>query len=868
MKNKFILVMYTSIRRRKRTIRRVSIVAFFASFFVLLTLLYQDNMDLYQNRANQLKYGEWFLSETTNGEESAEYLRECSYFDGYGFMQKGPLIDQTSCYIGWADQRIQDVGHMSLLEGTMPQADDEIAMELDVLAELGLGSNLNQQITLSLRTSDGEKITKVYRLTGILANYTLFWANGSQLPSALVTQSEFESYDTITNNIYMYLLKDQVVLNNKGKYVEELSNMIQEQLIYNGNIEKTSVWGNQVSYQQIIIILLLISISALVYMYISYINGRRKEYYRFRCLGVSMNQLRGFMIFEGLYACIPGIIAGLICGILGSFGFGLLFQRTYRTEFLIFIKLSSVLLSSISVIAAAIFPIIIVTLSMNEKRIYENTKTIPIKKLRKIRCNKLTKRNLYRSFRKREIKIYPLRTILIWVLSLTVATAVLLCCCRIKNEYALYQRHGSRFHDYQIDKIDEDVVLSLQNTDKKIKRSERRSRLDLGVDDHFFEEMSQLSGLKKVDRITVDNSVTITWDGIEDSDIRKLQIENDREAKEVDEYPENWYLYGSCFYEDAKQVYEEFRNNIDPNYYDPEAFARGEQVIYQTENVQMNSFKKGFSVKEPVKENTLHTGDKVTYETVDGPVEAVVVALVYEKNEKNLYSSTGFYSYEFIGSSALGQRIAASDHRSYKYNLAFITMNGKEPFRVVNNHMTNLFEKYELSYGSGYEKKLQYYNAFQEKAFLFTIIILIIIVVYLIIYANIITARMEYKRMELNRLRWLGVSRSKLIRKELLSYALENIVIVIALPLVILLNLYSTYHYMNTSGDVWIGYYDQMSGEWSTSKAGSLLQTVFTNKISILWFCIALIVLFFLLYMVAIIPVLRSLRKNTNFDQM
>jgi hypothetical protein len=61
MNIRFRNMIITSIRRRRKEIARVSVVAFLAAFFVMATLLFQDNVDSYQQQENKLNYGEWFL---------------------------------------------------------------------------------------------------------------------------------------------------------------------------------------------------------------------------------------------------------------------------------------------------------------------------------------------------------------------------------------------------------------------------------------------------------------------------------------------------------------------------------------------------------------------------------------------------------------------------------------------------------------------------------------------------------------------------------------------------------------------------------------------------------------------------------------
>lgn len=52
MSGTFRNMVWMSISRRKKDVRRVSLIAFLAAAFIMGTLRFQESMDLYQNRAN------------------------------------------------------------------------------------------------------------------------------------------------------------------------------------------------------------------------------------------------------------------------------------------------------------------------------------------------------------------------------------------------------------------------------------------------------------------------------------------------------------------------------------------------------------------------------------------------------------------------------------------------------------------------------------------------------------------------------------------------------------------------------------------------------------------------------------------------
>lgn len=141
-----------SLLRRKDEIIRVVIATFVAVFFVTGVLTFESNMYYWQMASNKERFGNWFVMQT-GGETPAEGLAEHPYLNKPVTAVNIMNLDDeeyevTSYKLGFMSKDFIKQGHITLLEGRMPEADDEVAADLSTLLKMGYSIHAGDTITL------------------------------------------------------------------------------------------------------------------------------------------------------------------------------------------------------------------------------------------------------------------------------------------------------------------------------------------------------------------------------------------------------------------------------------------------------------------------------------------------------------------------------------------------------------------------------------------------------------------------------------------------------------------------------------------------------------------------------------------------
>lgn len=159
----------------------------------------------------------------------------------------------------------------------MPQNDDEAAIEWDTLLKLNQGTQLGQEIHISVQKGSNqitENIEKTYKLTGILNNYTNIWCGGNYIPGIIVTQGEGENINRVGKAAYIYS-SDSYIDGNYNDIYDGLKKKSQKELIYNSSVYDYEPWGGGYIYDYMYVLLMLIGVSAVVYQMLMHERKRK-----------------------------------------------------------------------------------------------------------------------------------------------------------------------------------------------------------------------------------------------------------------------------------------------------------------------------------------------------------------------------------------------------------------------------------------------------------------------------------------------------------------------------------------------------------------------------------------------------------------
>ncbi len=326
MDKKLLAFTIKSAKRRFRDVIGTCVAAFLAVFFVTGILLFEENMFEWQVASNKERFGNWFVMEANVRSQSSYLVNyEGLTEDGEAFSAVR-LCDEDynlfNCYIGYMSPEFLEIGCIEPVQGRMPAADNEIAMDYKTLARLGITSpKVGQTVTVRYyeeneHFEDEAQRSQEFQLVGILENYTNVWCGGRNLPGAVVTKERYEQFGNMCMSAYIYKLKETNRHADHKAIYEELSENVNVNLKYNSYVYDYEEWGTKSVYDYMYLLIMFIAIAALTYQLLSYRNSRRKSYELMRKLGATKSQVVLSAFVENVLILLPSEIIGIICAIL------------------------------------------------------------------------------------------------------------------------------------------------------------------------------------------------------------------------------------------------------------------------------------------------------------------------------------------------------------------------------------------------------------------------------------------------------------------------------------------------------------------------------------------------------------------------
>lgn len=311
-----------SLKRRKSSVLRTALVIFLLFTFVAGVTLFQNNMYQWQIQSAKERFGNWFIMlYGADKKENAE-LSSHPYLDESG---KATIVnyeynnkwEATDIKIGYMSDTFIRLGNITLEKGEFPDNDDEVAIERNTLIELNQGTDIGQDITINTiikGETDTEKITKTYKLTGIIDSYTNVWEGGSNVPGIIVTENASKSIKRKSDAVYIYSAGSYV----DGDYCdiyEGLKKKVRAPLIYNSSVYDYEPWGGSYIYDYMYIILFLVGIAGIAYQLSVYGKERKNAYDILKGLGASRFQLICMGFIDNVVIVILSSLIGLIISI-------------------------------------------------------------------------------------------------------------------------------------------------------------------------------------------------------------------------------------------------------------------------------------------------------------------------------------------------------------------------------------------------------------------------------------------------------------------------------------------------------------------------------------------------------------------------
>lgn len=306
-----------------------AVTAIFLSFtFVAGVLLFRDNMYEWQIQSAKHRFGDWFVMMNGNDSRENAQLKSHPYLNDSGKVsisnyQYNNNWNQTDIKIGYMDNDFVRLSNITPDKGEFPKNDDEIAVEWNTLLLLNQGTDIGQDITLNIivnnpkASSGSDRITKTYKLSGILKSYTNVWVGGSNVPGIITTKNEAQNIKRSNSAVYIYSAGNYISGDYKDIY-EGLNKKVSGSLIYNSSLYDYEPWSGGSIYEYMYVVLVILGVAGIAYQLSVYNKTRKYAYGIIKNMGATKLQMIAFICVENAVIVISSSVIGLILSMIAA----------------------------------------------------------------------------------------------------------------------------------------------------------------------------------------------------------------------------------------------------------------------------------------------------------------------------------------------------------------------------------------------------------------------------------------------------------------------------------------------------------------------------------------------------------------------
>lgn len=473
MNSELIALTFKGLRRRWREAARVIAVVMISFMFVTGVLIYSGNMKLWQTAVNKQHFGGWFVMfyNSTNKSEN-DVIKNHPYLEqavtAVTVRSIEPLsVDSDNTIetisatdkimVGTMSDKFIKMGSITMEQGHMPEADNEVAVDRNTLIELGQGMNIGDILTIDDTT---------YTLCGIINSYTNVWQSGNRLPDVIVTDTQADVIADEITYIYAYRLRDFISETDYNIMYQSIASEsgIRNNIAYNSGVYDYQSWDNERVNRYMYLLIMIIGIVAVTYQIIIYNRSRNNVRFIQKSLGATNVQTVIIALFEnvvilGMSAIVGSCIAlglGKIAGLILEHRNGVTFFTIDKD---IYIKVLLML------VIAVVVSIISILLSGCHKKKLGSNRTIKV-------TSNLMKKNFITSTATRFMRTYGIiLNILVRAFSFVMAVITVLCGIGIVTSYRNYKEQCSTPDcvNYMVDNVSTVPCIYYDSLHKLIK---------------------------------------------------------------------------------------------------------------------------------------------------------------------------------------------------------------------------------------------------------------------------------------------------------------------------------------------------------------------------------------------------------------
>ncbi|MBE6748686.1 MAG: ABC transporter permease [Ruminococcaceae bacterium] len=232
----------------------------------------------------------------------------------YAWNEKEEFSDGTM--IGWLDERATELYYPVVLDGRMPEKENEIAIEKSALQRMRLDTKIGEEITLKALVCNSDKFLEeerevTYKLVGILhdkkSNFELFSGNSveraGKLPAALVVKNSHAAIggkEALVAFFNESWIPESYILSNIS-FDDQLDNYL-----YANNMTDsyTKLTYNLATVIFLSALLAFMSCFGIVNAFNSNLNERKKQIGMLKAVGATRRQLISIFGREAFLICL------------------------------------------------------------------------------------------------------------------------------------------------------------------------------------------------------------------------------------------------------------------------------------------------------------------------------------------------------------------------------------------------------------------------------------------------------------------------------------------------------------------------------------------------------------------------------------
>ncbi len=313
----------TKYHKSKNILTGITIFLTTLLLFLVLTIGY----DILQGQSAVINeiYPNWHALYRNVSEETVSKLAAHHFVSRYGLRSDLGIIPDPDANISmmYMDSEGFDMYKLELLEGRLPEAENEIVVSKGLLKRLSLSGEIGDKITIPYQVyRDGELDfiqEKAFVISGFIGDSEENATNYSTFISKAFLEKSVPENQIAYRFLFQVTAEDAKTTEQIESKINQLANQfhIPQQSI---SINKDYLWANYVdpSYVPIMITIILIIVAAgIITIYSIYyvsMNERIQEFGKIKAIGATKQQLQSIVLLEGFMVSGIAVPFGLLTG--------------------------------------------------------------------------------------------------------------------------------------------------------------------------------------------------------------------------------------------------------------------------------------------------------------------------------------------------------------------------------------------------------------------------------------------------------------------------------------------------------------------------------------------------------------------------